>query len=340
MDFLKKTFDQEINEGEEIVILGSPFYPAEIIKELEPQTYELAFKEWQEDRRTNLLDIASDIAKIRTNDLRIEKLIKAFNGGALLPFIGAGMSMPSEYPGWTKFLYKISEESDISEYELTDLLNKGSYEEAAQKIHDDLNPGLFNELLENEFSSEKEIAGPIQYLPLLFPKNFVLTTNFDNLLERLFIENGDQFEHVKSGKELNECAKHLADGSRYLVKLHGTCNQVLNRVLTYSEYESSYSNENTLYKFFKRAMISKSFFFLGCSLNTDRTIKTMIQVVEEEGAEELPKHYALLSDLEDDEERKAKQKTLAKANIFPIWYSGEHEECIEAILNRLLETMP
>ncbi|PTB96020.1 hypothetical protein C9994_09205 [Marivirga lumbricoides] len=340
MDFLQKIYDDQLNAEGDIEIEGYIFFRAQILKELEEETYNVLYKDWLDTRRKGLLERADTIINLRSNKLRVEKLIKAFNGGSLVPFIGAGMSIPSDYPGWTKFLYKICEESDYPETELAELLSKGAYEEAAQRIHDDLSSGLFNEQLENEFSSEKEILGPIQYLPLLFPSHFVLTTNFDNLLERVFFNIGEQFEGIKSGKELNECAKHLADGSRFLVKLHGTCNQLLNRVLTYSEYENSYSKEDFLYKFFKRAMISKSFLFLGCSLSSDRTIKTMMQIVEEEGAEELPKHYALLSDIKSDDERKAKQKMLAKANIFPIWYDGEHEECIEAILLTLLETMP
>lgn len=338
MDFLQRIFDQEINDGEEIVILGSPFLRADIVKEMEPETYNLAFKDWLDNRRVTSLENAAQITKHRKNGLRVEKLVKAFNAGVIVPFVGAGMSIPSEYPGWTRFLIRLCEESEIRKDQVELLLGNGHYEKAAQVIHDDLRPELFNELLENEFSAEKEIAGPIHYLPVLFPKQFVLTTNFDNLLERLYTKNNRQFEEIKSGRQLDESARHISDGSRYLVKLHGTCNQVLDRVLTLSEYEGAYSTTDSLYKFMKRAMISKSFLFLGCSLSSDRTLQTMARIVQEEGASEIPKHYALMKDIENDSERKSKQKALAQANIFPIWYTGEHEDAIEAIFVMLQQS--
>ncbi len=335
MEFLQKIFDAEINEDEKIIILGSPFYRADIIRELEPETYYLAFKEWLNTRKGDLIEIADEILAFRKNKLRFEKLQKLFEGDALIPFVGAGMSIPSDYPGWTKFLFELCEESDISEADLNKLLSNGEYELAAEKIHDDLASEQFNELLENEFSADKEILGPVNYLPELFPKSFVLTTNFDTVLERVYNQNKKGFDDLKSGKSLNECAKHIVDGSRYLVKLHGTCNQVMDRVLTFSEYESSYSEDDSLYKFFKRAMISKSILFIGCSLSSDRTIQTMMQIVKEEGANEIPRHYALLADIKDDNLRKEKQRFLAKANIFPIWYDGDHEESIEALFVKL-----
>jgi len=41
--------------------------------------------------------------------------------------------------------------------------------------------------------------------------------------------------------------------------------------------------------------------------------------------------------LNDEKERVAKAEQLAKANIYPIWYTDDHDESIEALLEKLAE---
>lgn len=337
MDFLKPLYDEVLNNDGDVEIVGSFFARSRILGELEPQTYSLTFAEWVEERKANLLVKAGEILNQFDNRNRFEQLKKGFKSGATIPFIGAGMSVPSGYPGWTAFLYQLCEESHVQKEELDRLLGAGDYEQAAQVLHDDLGAALFNENLEGVFSSEKEITGVIHYLPLLFPATTVITTNYDRLLERVYKGVNYGFDATKYGKSLSEVVRLMVNGSRMLLKLHGECDQVADRVLLKAEYEAAYADGAVVSDFFSRVLFAKSMLFLGCSLCTDRTIENMVAMVTKHRAETLPRHYAFL-ELKEADDRVARKKELAAANIFPIWYSeGEHDESIEALFVKLME---
>lgn len=337
MDFLKPLYDEELNSEGDVEIVGSFFARSRILGELEPQTYTLTFSEWVEERKANLIQKADEILALYDNKNRFEQLKKSFKAGAAMPFVGAGFSVPSDYPGWTAFLYQLCEETHVPKEELDNLLQAGDYEQAAQVLHDDLGAALFNENLEGVFSSDKEIFGAVHYLPLLFPTTTVITTNYDRLLERVFkgVEQG--FDVVKYGNSLAEVVRLMSNGSRMLLKLHGECDQVADRVLLKAEYDRAYADGATANDFFNRVLFAKSLLFLGCSLCADRTFASMAELVAKYRAETLPRHYAFL-ELKEDADRVARKKELAAANIFPIWYpEGEHDESIEALLVKLME---
>ena len=136
---------------------------------------------------------------------------------------------------------------------------------------------------------------------------------------------------------MNEILRIIQDGSRALIKIHGDCGQVADRVLLHEEYEKAYNNNAAIERFYNNFLFRQSILFLGCNLAEDRTIKAMKDVVNKCGAETLPKHYAFLEDLESADHI-ARKKQLAEANIFPIFYpEGEHEESIEALFLKLME---
>ena len=337
MDFLKPLYDEDLNSEGDVEIVGSVFARSRILGELEPQTYTLTFAEWVEERKTNLVLKADEILNKFDNRNRFEQLKKSCKAGSAMPFVGAGLSVSSGYPGWTAFLYQLCEESHVNNGELGRLLAAGDYEQAAQVLHDYLGTALFNENLEGVFSSEKEIFGPIHYLPLLFPATSIITTNYDRLLERVYKGVGQGFDVVKYGNSLTEVVRLMGNGSRMLLKLHGECDQVADRVLLKAEYDRAYADGATANDFFNRVLFVKSLLFLGCSLCADRTFASMAELVAKYRAETLPRHYAFL-ELKEDADRVARKKELAAANIFPIWYpEGEHDESIEALLVKLME---
>src|SRR5690606_28403356 len=81
---------------------------------------------------------------------RFGKLKEVFGRGAVVPFVGAGMSVPSGYPGWTAFLKQQIRETAIDPDEFDKMLRAGQYEDAAQSLSDALGPA-FNEAVENAF---------------------------------------------------------------------------------------------------------------------------------------------------------------------------------------------
>lgn len=337
MDFWRPKYHEYLNSEGDVDIIGSTFQRSRILKELEPETYQLSFEDWVEERKGNLRDVANQVLATHDNALRFGALKKAHGSRSVVPFLGAGLSMPSGYPSWTRFLWDLQIESHVKANELDLLLDAGDYEGAAQLIHDDLGPALFNKQLQECFDRECIAHGAINLLPLVFPESNVITTNFDKLLESAFSGQSQGFDQVVLGGNLGEALRILTAGGRYLLKLHGSCETVANRVLLRSEYAQAYGDAGIVERFYSRYLFGKSLLFIGCSLLTDRTIRTMEHVVAAEGAHTLPQHYAFL-ELKEGVDRVERKKALAKANIFPIWYpEGEHDESIESLLLALME---
>ena len=312
------------------------FSPGTILKQLDSTGYEEAFIEWTDRRKALAISKANDILKLHDNQARFKTLKEAFKRKAIIPFVGAGMSMSSGYPGWTSFLWQLRKETRVTEAQLAGLLDGGQYEQAAQILADGMPAGSFDEALENIFGQEGDLAGPVQLLPHMFD-TCAITTNFDDVLKRCYEQSIKAFSDTLLGSEAKELPRRLGDNSKVLVKLHGKASSGRGRVLTFSEYQLNYGAEPCLIPVIE-AICSKTLLFMGCSLGVDRTIQAMAAHLKSKGHAVATRHYAFVA-LKEDEDRLARRDALAAANIFPIWYPADddHDECIEALLHKLAE---
>ena len=87
------------------------------------------------------------------NEEWFDRLATLVRGTGVTPFVGAGLSMPSEMPGWRQFLEREAERAGISE-RVVQLLDAGLYEEAAQEVYDALERNLFDERLHSSYGPE------------------------------------------------------------------------------------------------------------------------------------------------------------------------------------------
>jgi SIR2-like domain len=334
MHFLKRLFDDELDADGDVIVAGTPFQRSRILAGLEPNDYEDAFSDWWEQRQDRLLQRADELLALFDNRERFDRLKAAFRTGSVIPLVGAGLSMPSGYPGWTPFLRKLCNESSILKADFETLLAQGEYEEAAQRLFDDSRK-LFNEGLVNHFAGNRNIWGPVQYLPFVFDGT-EFTTNFDNVLKRLFDREGKSFDMEMFGDDSEEFVELLGRGKRVLVRLHGHCDLVKHRVITKVEYDTAYDSER-LEHLIRDVVFRKSLLFMGCSLVHDRLQKAMAAFVTSGTVKDLVSHFAI-AELKDSDDRAARRKVLAEANIFPIWYpQDQHDEAMEALMLKLAE---
>ena len=75
----------------------------------------------------------------------------------------------------------------------------------------------------------------------------------------------------------------------------------------------------------------------GVPDSADRTILTFMKVAQQEGADNLPHHYAILPSPLDDDKRREIDQRLADAHITPLWYPDREHDHVEQILQLLLE---
>jgi len=349
MKYLHGTFKEELSDesnlwvADGIVHIRSRYWSAADIVELarkpdgENEVFAELFAEWLQERTENKVAEADDILKKFDQNDRFLRLTEAHKTGGVMPFVGAGLSMPSGYPGWTSFLRKQRKQTTIPEADLEALLKFGQYEEAAQLLAD-AQAVAFSEAVDSSFGCTREpLTGAVGLLPYIF-KGSLVTTNFDNVIERSYKNADNVITEKLSGCESEEIRRNLALNVKFILMLHGKATSGRGRILTKTEYDAHYIDGSTLKKTIKAICDSKSLLFIGCSLTVDRTIIAIKEYVTEEGHDNLPKHYAFLEEPDSEENRIARQDELAACHIYPIWYpQNTHDESIEALLTKLRE---
>lgn len=343
MKFLEDTYDKELNSPDsELTVIdtedgsyvfridGNNFYPNDILSN-DKDLYNQAFLDWKRRKLDEYFDRAEKILELHDNRDRFNALKEIYRRNSVIPFIGAGMSNDSGYLLWSDFLYYMQENTDIPREVIEEYLNKGQFEEAAQILYENMGAPAFNELLGNTYGADREIVGAINFMPYIF-RTAVITTNYDPILKYIYDNANNSFEEYVNGSDAESFAASLGSGKRTLLKLHGDYWLVKNRVLTFDEYQNAYSNEAVINSLIETAFFNKTLLFLGCSLNTDRTLKKMEEYVSNRGHERCVKHYCFL-ELPKDGSRIPIRNRLSNCNIFPIWYPhGKHRESIEALL--------
>jgi hypothetical protein len=345
VEHLKATFHQALADpAEELVrveegqvhIYEGRWAPHDLLKAMGPEAYEKEFRSWLASYRERLIDRANELLDQYDQAGRFNALKAVYKRDAVVPFVGAGMSMPSNYPSWTGFLKKLRARTPITEAALNSMLDRGEYEEAAQAVANALGVALFNEQVRNTFGETKPLEGPIQLFPYIF-KGPVITTNFDDVLKRCYEEAKLPFSETLLGTQSQEFPSVLATAKPFLTKLHGSATSAANRVLTKDEYDRAYADPKTLQRVVK-ALCTRTLLFTGCSLTVDRLLKLFKEHVEAEGHEGGSHHYAFLSAPPTDAEMRAREAALIEHNIYPIWYAkGEDSWEIESLLHLLAD---
>ncbi|QNU65758.1 hypothetical protein EHE19_012650 [Ruminiclostridium herbifermentans] len=122
-----------------------------------------------------------ELMQIGNNQFNFEKLVEQMKSPLnIIPFVGAGMSCPI-YPLWETFLLNMAKEVDRYN-EISEMLKKGLFEEAAGELINDMGKRDFDDFMEMSFDKKKlqnaALDGAVSLLPRL-ACGPVITTNFD-----------------------------------------------------------------------------------------------------------------------------------------------------------------
>lgn len=335
MEYFRARFVEELNEGGLIQVASSQWLPSEVFETMAKGDYEATFVEFVAQRKAEAIDRArACLSEFSCLD-RFNRLHVQVSNASVVPFIGAGLSVPSGFPGWRDFLLRLTGEYPTTGVSVQTQLNEGNFEDAAQILLDRMGPIVFAEALQNTFGSRhRPLRGPVSLLPYLFGRGCI-TTNFDYVLDRVFEDSERVFADTFAGAKLMEAPRRLADRPHCLLRLHGEADSDEGRVLTKAEYEAQY--EHGQYTELLKVLIGNaSLLFLGCSLSVDRTVLAL-RDAKSSGGIQTPRHYAFLP-MYQDTDREARRDELAEADIHPIWYpADDHDQAIEDLLIALME---
>ncbi|WP_420001503.1 SIR2 family protein [Acinetobacter sp. LF10] len=254
------------------------------------------------------------------------------------PFIGAGVSKPYNYPLWGEAIHDIikklegisaSEEKagkpiNNSLNEIKELFAQKDYIATVQKLYEH-NKVIVDNTINSKFDGAEHrlLKGILELVPQL-TDGCVITTNFDKLLETVFEVRHKPFQGFMHGIQLHSSfASKLVQGSRCILKLHGTFDANETYIFSKQQYDDAYGHgcldyTKPLAKVLRQIFISHSLVFIGCSLEQDRTLELFLDVVNS-NVFDIPNHFAFLPEV-DGGAKVHKETLISGANIKPIWY--------------------
>lgn len=273
-----------------------------------------------------------------------EELKNACRNGRVIPFVGAGLSVFCGYQIWPDVLRRLAKfilDTDLRT-DIEAMIKRGDLLQAAQKIQDHY-PRMLKELQKiigydkiKNCGNEKLYASAAYVLPYLFQNGFVMTTNFDRVLEEVY----DRC-HVKFGKIVTPLEPDILTQCRQanphcLFKLHGDIGPEvhdINRlVFTQAQYDRTYADDSPLMQELPQWFQNKILLFLGCSLAMDKTMEVLRKVTSKNPGLE---HYAILACSPAEMPNRCVE--LGKLGISAVFYPDGKHEAVRVVLERLLE---
>jgi hypothetical protein len=282
------------------------------------------------------LNIPAPFDSLGDNRINIAALVEQLQTGGVIPFVGAGMSVPFGFPDWKSFLTSLAPD-DSAKRQIEARLAKGEYEEAAEDLLRLRGSNAIQAAIDFTFGPAKLDILPERAANRLLPalcSGPVLTTNFDWVLEKVFEAERQDFYPIIVGMKVDHLGEAFRKRLHALIHLHGEATDRTDRVLTLSDYREKYGNDNPLEAVLRLAM-TQPLLFLGCSLNNDRPVLALQNLTAEltkNKAEALMTHYAVLEFPSDANKYRSRLQALAQMCVRPIWYpAGRHDQIRELL---------
>jgi hypothetical protein len=304
-------------------------------------SYDEAFQAFRKERRHEALGEAwfqeqlGDDHWFQRNVDHFIQLVDLMVAGAVVPFVGAGISASAGFSSWKDHLRQQGKTAYIASEHIEALLARGDYETVLEEIEANRGREVFINEIRDEFSRSLTIPDVVWRISELFTDT-VITTNYDRLLEQSF-ETGEA-GRVQVINGLN--ALEQPDPKKItVIKLHGDIREPKRCILNKNQYDEAYGNGSlNMHKPIPKLLAyhykNSSLLFLGCSLRNDRTVQVFRKIREGMGEEEETKqHLSIEQAPESLEEIAQRNAELAKLGITPIWFEKERYELVESILS-------
>ncbi len=328
---------REDNKIDGISIPSKAFYAGD------KEAYDQAFQKYRETRRNEALnerylcDQFSDDHWFQRNLQRFEQLVAQLEEGNVVPFIGAGLSVAGGFPSWEGHLRTQGRTAGIDPARTEALLASGQYEAVIKEIEASRGRDVFIQEIRDVFSRTGRITDTTLLITELFPDT-ILTTNYDRLIEQAFDTGAENAFQVING--MTALAVPATDRVS-IIKLHGDVRTPGNCILSKNQYNQAYGNGGIdmtlpIPKLLEYYYINSSLLFLGCSLNSDRTIQVFraikSEIEKKVGDIVIPQHFSIEQAPETEQELIDRNAYLARLGITGIWFEKDQYEYVEGML--------
>jgi hypothetical protein len=256
-------------------------------------------------------------------------------------FVGSGISKTaqSSLPTWPQLLESLSEQlqTKIEKNLVKKMVQKGRMLDAAQIITQGINRPDLNACIRQTFQIRPIPNNEIYRSILDLDSKTIVTTNYDELLEK-------NFEHFSNGQEAFTVRNYrsetllndLRSPIRTIVKLHGCVSDPAKLVLDRSSYFRAQACNPGLFRILQALMTINTVVFLGYSVS-DPDIQLILENINMFSPSEHP-HYAIMAKPEHRSITDSLQETY---NVRVLAYrAGEHAvvpDALESFRNEVVE---
>lgn len=195
----------------------------------------------------------------------IDRLINANKNNSLVIFVGSGISLDSNLPKWKDIIVDMYEWLYGKKPDSNYNFSSDEYLTIPQKVYD-LDEEKYKEIFQNSFKDIKQIPNRLDDLIVKLKPDHIITTNYDQLLEKSLLNNGlsNKYGVVYDDASFINKAQNY---DHYLIKMHGDLNDFESMVLKENDY-LNYENKRPFTSNFINTLLSTHvFLFVGYSMS-------------------------------------------------------------------------
>jgi hypothetical protein len=199
----------------------------------------------------------------------LREYTRALREGAGALFVGAGTSRAAGYVDWKQLLKEIAEDLGLDVDRETDLIALAQFHVNSRGARDRI-----NQLLMDEFLEHAELT-PSHHLIATLPVDTIWTTNYDDLLERAFVEANKRTDVKRRAEDF---ATTLRRTDVTIYKMHGDKYSPAEAVLTKEDYESYNATRELFTVALKGDLAKRTFLFIGFSFSDPNVMYILARV--------------------------------------------------------------
>ncbi|WP_343570395.1 SIR2 family protein [Sphingobacterium sp.] len=231
------------------------------------------------------------------------ELIDSIKNGKGGIYVGAGLSQSVGLPSWKGLLEELIKLVESVSFKPNDDFIEGirqlievpdKFLTAAQELKDFLQDD-FRKFIIDRFADKCPAPGDVHKIIVRLPFKFILTTNYDTLIENAYVQEIQRQAKVYTFKDSADVAYDLWNGTSFILKAHGDANKAQQGIiLTEKDYRQILFQERGYQSVLQSIFTTKTILFVGSSM-TDPELKLLLSFIHSSFHGGGPTHYALIS---------------------------------------------